>query len=900
VALGPGTRLGAYEILTLLGSGGMGEVYRARDTKLNRDVAVKVLPESLVTDPERLARFGREAQVLAALNHPNIAHIHGFEDSTGVPALIMELVEGPTLADRIARGPIPLDQALPIAKQIAEGLEAAHEQGIIHRDLKPANIKVRDDGTVKILDFGLAKALEPKQPSGVNVTQSPTITSPAMMTGVGMILGTAAYMSPEQTKGRPADKRSDVWAFGCVLFEMLTGTRAFGGDDITDTVVSIARDEPDWKALPSEVAADLRLVMKRCLTKDRAARIPDLSVVRFLIADGTVGTAALPSGSAVAAQRRTVFLVGMAIVLTAVVTGGVVRGSMRPQRRAPILSAHLNLTTSPELPIAIGNPDRSIAITPDGTAIITVNGTAVGAAGQLTVRRLDQLEPAPLKGAVGARAPFISPDGRWIGYFESGALKKAPISGGPSITICRVTGGTRGAAWGPNNTIVYATNDTSTGLAAVSGAGGEPRILTKPDTAHGEADHLFPSFLPGGRVVLFTIVMGGSGDNAVIAALDMKSGAVKILVRGASFAQYAASGHLLYASGGSLRAVRFNPDRLETLSDPVVVVDQVRTEASGAAQFAVSDTGSLVYVSGNSSDLENRALVWVDRHGREQPIGVVPRAYLYPRVSPDESRVAVAIADQEQDIWILDLTRQTLTRLTFGAAVEQYPVWMPDGRHVVFRSDRLGIPNVFRQSADGTGAIEQLTFEKAALIVPYAVTPDGTTLVMSAASHIAVERLGSREQITTIVEAQGIQGNATISPNGRWLAYNSTESGQPQIYVRPFPNVDEGRWQVSTNGGVKPMWAPNGQEIFYLAVPPDGGFMAVPVRTTNTFTFGNPTQLFDGRPYYTAPPGRTYDVTPDGQKFLMIKAPKAPDANTSRAVLILDWFEELQARVPTK
>jgi eukaryotic-like serine/threonine-protein kinase len=663
----------------------------------------------------------------------------------------------------------------------------------------------------------------------------------------------------------------------------------------------VLRAEPDWTVLPSEVTPGLKTVIKRCLVKDRVTRIPDVSVVRFLI-DDAVASQQLSSRAGGRSGANTMTFVGLVALIGMTVGGSWVWWIMRSRPGAPMTPAHFNLTLPSDLPNPGLNTDRSITIAPDGAHIVWVNRTAVG--GQLMVRGLDQLEPAPVRGIAGApRAPFISSDSRWIGYFDSGGdLKKVPMTGGPPITICRISGGTRGSAWGPDNLIVYATNDTSTGLAMVSADGGEPKILTRPDTAHGEVDHVFPSFLPGGRIVLFTIVTDGPIDNALIGTLDIKTGERKTLIQGASFAEYAASGHLLYASAGSLYAVRFDPDRLRILSDPVAVVDHLRTAQTGAAQFAVSQTGSLVYTTGISGNLDERALVWVDRHGREQPVTVAPRAYLHPRISPDGSRVAVAIADQEQDIWILDLLRPALTRLTFGSAVEQYPVWTPDGRRVVFRSDRSGIPNVFWQAADNTGTIEQLTFATQSLVIPHALTPDGNTLIVGTGSHIGIERLDNRQKITTVAEAQGSQGNAAVSPDGHWLAYNSTESGPPQIYVRPFPNVDAGRWQISTSGGFKPIWARNSQEVFYFGLAPESALMAVPVRINGTFTFGNPSKLFDGRPYFTAPPGRTYDVSPDGQKFLMIKAVQTAEANSMppQAVLILNWFEELKARVPAK
>jgi serine/threonine-protein kinase len=904
VALGPGTRLGAYEILSLLGRGGMGEVYRARDTRLEREVAVKVLPDLLSSDSERLARFEREAKTLAALNHPNIAHIHGIEDALGTPALVMELVEGPTLADRIAKGPIPPDEALPIAKQIADALEAAHEQGIVHRDLKPTNIKVREDGAVRVLDFGLAKALDPMTSTSTNPTLSPTLSVHA--TQAGVILGTAAYMAPEQARGRGADRRSDVWAFGVVVYEMLTGKRAFDGESITDIVAAIVRDEPNWTLLPSQVTPAMRTLLARCLAKDGRTRIPDMSVVRFLLADAE--TSRRDSGqSPVPVARRSVGVIAAAAAVAGAIVTSATAWWIAQSRPAPVpRPAHFVLGMPPDLPVETGGPDRSIVIAPDGAHIVSVNGTTAGVGGQLMVRSLDQTDAQPIKSVAFARAPFISPDSRWIGYFDANTLKKVPITGGPPVMICNVSGGSRGSTWGPDKTIVFATNDSSTGLLIVSADGGEPKVLTKPDPAHGELDHLFPSFLPGGRFVLFTIAAStGSVDDGMIAVLDLKTGERKTVVHGGSFAEYAASGHLLYASGGALHAIRFDLNRLEVLGDPVIVVDHLRTEASGATQFAVAPTGAFVYVTGGSGNSEERTLVWVDRQGREQPLSTPVRAYIHPRLSPDGARVAVAILDREQDIWILDLARHALTPLTFGPAAESYPLWTNDGRRVVFRSARSGIPNVFWQLADGTGSVEQLTSFTQFPTMAHAFASDGQTLVIQAGSHLATMRLDDRQKITMIAEAPGIQGNAALSPDGRWLAYNSTESGQPQIFVRPFPNVDAGRWQVSNSGGVRPAWGSGGQELFFVSTVNGigGSIMAVRVHTTGTFTYDTPTKLFDARPYYFAPPNRTYDVTPDGQRFLMIK-PAASTAETSdqpaKVEFVLNWFEELKPRVPLK
>jgi Tol biopolymer transport system component len=913
MALSPGTRLGPYEIRSALGAGGMGEVHRARDTKLNRDVAIKVLPDLLANDTERLTRFRREAQVLAALNHPNIAQVHGFEDSNGIQALVMELVEGPTLAERIAEGPIPLPEALPIAKQIAEALAAAHDQGIIHRDLKPANVKVRDDGTVKVLDFGLAKlvAPEPNGAGGGRVTQSPTVTSPAA-TLAGVILGTAAYMSPEQAKGRAADKRSDVWAFGAVLYEMLTGQRPFAGEDISDTLASVLKSEPDWSDLPGDVPPHIRMLLKRCLTKDRRQRMADISTALFVMSEAANFTPPPPlaSGQMAAMERpalwRLLLMPIAAAILLSAIVGTAVWLMTRP--------AGLRVTRFAIAPIGtaalqVDSQSRDLTITPDGRQIV-YKGRAGPTDAQFFVHALDQLEPTPLAGlGRQPRAPFSSPDGRWIGFIEPApvTLKKVAITGGPAISLCTLDSASRGATWGDDDSIIFATASPATGLQRVSSTGGEPTMLTKPNRERGEQDHLWPHFLPGGQAVLFTIIPTTGGvDAAQVAVLDLSTGTQKILMRGGSQAQYVSSGHLVYVAGDTLRAVPFNLRQLETAGAGIPVVSPVVTLPNGTAEFDIARDGTLVYATGGRGAAPERTLVWVDRQGNEEAINAAPRRpYLFPRLSPEGTRVALEIRDQENDIWVWSFARETLTRITTDPGIDQAPVWMPDGLRLVFTSTQGGsVGSLFWQAADGTGNAERLT-ESPNYQRPSAVLPDGGRVVFWEASaktstDVMMLSLEKDRRVQPLIQGPLVDRNAEVSPDGRWLAYESNGSGQMQVFVRPFPDVNTGRIQVSTAGGQQPLWARNGQELFYIAS--DEVLMSVPVKPGNTWTAGTPTRVIEGA-YFRRGGGndsRMYDVSPDGKRFLMLKQEVSASQPAVRIVVVQHWLEDLKRLVPTK
>jgi serine/threonine-protein kinase len=921
--LAPNTRFGPYQILSALGAGGMGEVYRARDTQLNRDVAIKVLLPTVANDPDRLARFRREAQLLASLNHPSIAHIYGIEEVGGTIALILELVEGEELSQRVWRGPMPVAEALPIARQIADALEAAHGQGIVHRDLKPANIKVSDDGAVKVLDFGLAKAIDPSAASGLEAN-SPTLSMHA--THAGVILGTAAYMSPEQAGGQPVDKRSDLWSFGVVLFEMLTGKPVFAGETVTHLLAAVLRSEPDWTALPPETPPAIQRLLRRCLVKDRKRRLDSAAAARLDLDEALAGltaeavTAAAPPP---AAGRRWV-----APTIAAVAAGALVAALATWQltRVPPVASQLVRFVVAPpDLVFSTSSLDHDIAITPDGTRFVYQTGTN-DQTSELHVRAIDQLEAVQLPGLTGARGPFISPDSRWIGFFSrlndagaimgSSALKKVSITGGPPIVIGRSEGEGMGASWGSDDTIVFATTDKSTGLLRVSAGGGDPTVLTRPDPRQGEFDHVLPFVLPGGGAVLFTIwQMNSNLEEARIAVLDVKTGERKTLVRGGTDAEYvdpspgSGAGYLVYAAAGTLRAVRFDPVRLEVLSDPVPIVGQVMTKPNGTGNFSISRTGALVHFVGSppvTQGIADRSLAWIDRNGREEPLSAATHAYLFPRLSPDGAKIVLDIRDHENDIWIWNLAGAALARITFDPTIDFSPVWTTDGSRVVFGSFRSDPTALYTQLADGTGNA-RLVLKDARPLAPNSMTPDGKYLVTRVGTvgeyDLGLVALEGVAKVQLLIHTKFNEQNGEVSPDGRWLAYQSNESGQDEIYVRPFPAVDEGRWQVSSGGGRHPAWSRNGRELFYTDTKAQA-LMAAPVQTTSNFGTGNPAKIVDMRAYITDPTARPYDVSPDGLKFLMVKKSTIGDrpASTSSGSMnvILNWFEELKARVPAR
>jgi serine/threonine protein kinase len=891
-----GTRFGSYEVAALIGVGGMGEVYRARDTNLKRDVALKVLPESLVNDANRLARLQREAELLASLNHTNVAQIYGLERSGGRTALVMELIDGPTLAERLADGALPPREALDIALQIAAALEAAHARGIVHRDLKPANIKLKPDGSVKVLDFGIAKSLDARAVSGPHQAALTTLA----MTEVGVVLGTAAYMSPEQARGKAVDTRTDIWAFGCVLYEMLVGRQAFDGDGGEHARPHGIERGPDWTSLPTTLSPVVRTYLERCLQNDLRQRVQAIGDVRLAL-EGAFDTAVSPTiAPGVTAQwRRVVFACAAATVASGAIVGSL---TWVATRQPPPRVSHLEIASSGASQVSVGYNDRDVAITPDGSRLAYVGNRGT----QIFVRALDT--PSPVVVFTGDRPSglFTSPDGQWLGFRDgAGLLKKVALTGGPVLTLATLDGAVpSGATWGPEDTIIVASEDVATGLQRVSPSG-TVEVLTRPDPARGEADHLWPEMLAGGRAVLFTITaLTGGLEAAQVAILDLETGTREILFRGGSHAHYVRSGHLIYGQEGALRAVAFDLARREIRSVPRTVVPDVVTSSRGGVHAVVARDGTLAYLSVGGAEGTSRTLVWVDRLGIETPIGAPPRPYFLPALSPDGARVSVFANDQESDLWLWDLGRSTLSRLTAVPGRDVLQIWTPDSRRVIFSSERAGGRNLFSVAADGTGAVERL-LESPNTQYPMALAPDGRRLIFSdetpqtSIDLMALELDGTR-RVTPLLQSRFVERNGAVSPDGRWLAYEADDSGRFEIYVRPYPDVTSGLSLVSTNGGTKPIWARSGQELFYVSST--GALMRVGVEGGPSWSATAPSVVVK-EGYFTNPVwwGRSYDISPDGTRFLMIKE-GGPDgaAPPPSLVVVQHWFEDLKRLVPAE
>jgi Tol biopolymer transport system component len=894
MSLPPGTRIGPYDVVGPLGAGGMGEVYRATDTNLKRQVALKVLPAALAADTERLARFQREAEVLAALNHPHIAAIYGLEKSGEVTALVMELVEGEDLAQRLTRGAVPLDDALPIARQIAEALEAAHEQGIIHRDLKPANIKVRPDGTVKVLDFGLAKALDPADShSAGNQANSPTITSPAM-TMRGVILGTAAYMSPEQAKGKPVDRRADIWAFGAVLFEMLTGSRAFDGEDVTETIISVITKDPDWSRLPPSTPPAVMTLLRRCLEKHAPKRLPHIGVARLeLEAPGPVpGAAATPPAAAPLKGSRIGVLgwAGMTVALAA----GIAGGTWWASRTAPAVPASIYRSTLliPSEQSLIGNaPSNRFALSPDAAhlAYVGMNGQTR----QLWLRALDGTTAQIITGTLGASSPFWSPDSRYVGFFAEGKLLKVDRAGGSAETIGQspfFAENVQGS-WGTGNVIIVgARNIRGEGLQRISAMGGTLEPLTSPDPSRGEDRHSFVHFLPDGRHFLYVAYQGIAPIATYVATLDRPGERVRLMEGGSNL--QVAQDALIFMRGNALVMQPFDPATRTLSGETVTIADPVLTNTAvpfGGA-FSVSAAGALAYQSATlESGIGSRGhkLVWRTRSGAEQVVIDDPSDYRNLSVDSEGRRAVVSqIGDQagRANLWIVDLARSVRRRFTFGTA-DRAGVWLPDGKGVIFTAAKEGRIDLYRKSTDGTGTESEVLSDerpKASL----GVSRDGRFLLFETGDDIWSLPLDGAAKPAPFVATEFEERYAQFSPDGHWVAYTSNESGRLEIYVRAFPG-GAGLVQVSPNGGDLPRWSADGTELFFYN---DGKMVAASVGTSGgRFDITSVTPLFDCR----RPDGfrrMFYDVAPDG-RFLMMAPDSAP--GPTPLTLVVNWRELL-------
>ncbi len=885
-----GKTIAHYRIEEKLGAGGMGEVYRAHDTRLGRDVAIKVLPDAFLRDPERLARFEREAQVLAALNHANVAAIHGVEESDGARFLVLEFVPGRTLAERLVAGPLPVEEALEICRQMAEALEAAHERGIIHRDLKPSNVKVTPEGKVKVLDFGLAKAFGPEA-AAADLSHSPTATY--RTGGEGAILGTAAYMSPEQARGKALDRRTDIWSFGCVLYELLSSRQAFGGETVTDTLAAVVRGEPDWNVLPAEVPAKIRYLLRRCLERDLKRRLQAIGEARIAIEEGLSGSAAAEAVpvAPLGWQRALPWALVGALVAALLASLWVLRQASQ-RVPAPVLRSAV---TVPAGEFSTRGFGPWLALSPDGTHLVYEGFR--GGTWLLFLRPMDQYQAVPLSGTEGATGPFFSADGQWVGFFVDGKLKKVSIQGGAPLTLCDVPDA-RGATWTPDDTIIF-TPTANSSLWRVAASGGTPQPLTTLDTKKGENSHRWPDILPGGKAVLF--VESGSGVSGVgeIAVLSLKTGKRRTLVELGMNPHYVPSGHLVYGQAGSLLAVPFDLDRLEVTGSPVPVLEDVDMDNStGAVDFSPSAKGSLIYVLGGGLGAAYSALVWVDRKGAERPIAAPPNPFGQPRLSPDGRRVAVNILGQNSDIWIYELARGALTRMTFQPGEDETPAWTSDGKRVAFSSSISGKPRtVFWKNADGSGSDEPL-LDSGYHTHLGSFSLDGRVLAYTdygsvGRGDIWVLPLEGDRKPRPFLQTPFNERDPKFSPDGHWIAYTSDESGRDEVYVQPFPGPG-GKWQVSTEGGYGPVWARNGRELFYRNADK---MMVVAVSTKPTFSAGPPRLLFEGSYTNSSRREANYDISPDGERFLMVKAAETHRAPTE-LYLVVNWFEELKRRVP--
>ena len=892
MALAAGDRIGPYEIVSPLGAGGMGEVYRAVDARLKRQVAIKILSPAFAADPGRLSRFEREAEVLASLNHPLIGAIYGVEESAHGTALVMELVDGPTLADRIEQGALPIDDAIGIASQIAEALEAAHEQGVVHRDLKPANIKLRDDGTVKVLDFGLAKPQDKSSTSHPDLANSPTMASPHVSIE-GMILGTAAYMSPEQARGKAVDKRTDVWAFGAVLYEMLSGVRAFDGEDATEIIAAVVKTTPDWSKLPPSTPKHIVTLIQQCLDKDRRTRIGDIAVARFVLSG-----AGQPAAGRVSSSSRSSRLLPAWIALALIVGGGL--GWFMRTRVLPLppttfaqISVQPAQFLTPSRSSGIRPSRLAFALSPDGRRLVYsgVQGDAIN----LYVRDLSRPEAIPMKGTENGLAPFFSADGSWIGFIAGNEIKKSPLSGGPPTTICTIASPNLwGASWADDDTIYFGARD---GIFKVPASGGTPAQVTKTDLTKNDR-HLLPHALPGGHAILYT-----SPPNVMFRSLD--SNEEHVVVEDAADARYVDGGYLMYMKSGTLLGAPFDAEAGKVSGAAVTLIDNVMqgVNASNAAdeteqgQFATSRAGHLVFAPGGITPSRTRQLMWVDRTGKAKPVAGIPvRPFLMPRLSPDEEKIAVEVradTSRETDVWVYDSARGSGTRLTFegGGA----PVWSPDGKSLasaglrLLKADGSGKP----EPIANTASFDQLpeSWARSANIVAFLQRPStdsyGIWTVSMAGAGPHTPKL--------FLESKWVMRYPEIAPDGRAIAYVSLETGSPELYVQAFPDGGE-KIRVSINTAAEPIWTANGKELLYRA---DTKFYSAVVHSTSPLKIDPPYLLFEAKPneYDMTTPLRSWDASADGRGFILPGDVPSKDTMVTQLQLIMNWSTELRRRL---
>jgi serine/threonine-protein kinase len=923
MTLSAGTKFAHYEISSLLGKGGMGEVYKAKDQKLGRDVAIKVLPEEFAKDADRVARFQREAKLLASLNHPNIAAIHGLEESNGTHFLVLELIEGDTLADRLKRSAIPVEESLKLALQIAEALEAAHEKGVIHRDLKPANIKVTPDGKVKVLDFGLAKAFAGEQ-SEANLSHSPTLSEAATMQGV--ILGTAAYMSPEQASGKTIDKRADIWAFGVVLFEMLTGRSLFAGDNVSQTLARVLERQPDFSLLPKNLHPKVGELLKRCLQKESKNRYHDIADIRLDLQEVLADPAGVLAQPGTVVEPRNKLRTILPWVAAAIIVAGVAVWYLKPSpppEPKQVARFEYELPEGQQFSIGPGGAIQyTFAVSPDGSQFVynTNNG--------LYLRSIKSLDARPIAGTdKDSLMPFFSPDGKSLGFWASSEqkLKKVAVSGGAPTDLCDTSSVILAPSWDSEDTILY--TDIMSGIMGVSANGGTPKTLIEGNfAAMGEKGlPLAPQMLPDGKTLLFSTGFSIVEDaNIQIEIQSLESGERKVVIEAGGSGRYLPTGHIVYSLGGNnnrnLFAVPFDLEKMEVTGDPVSVLEGVRG-------MALSESGTLVYVpapavlpGASSTTLSDTTLVWVDRQGKEEPLGAAPDAYQSLRISPDGTKIALAVraSGNNADIWIWDIPHKTKIKLTFDNAINLFPIWTPDGKRVVFYSlgGSKGLGGAYWKSEDGTGEAELLGSKPDRLIIPWSFSHDGKTAAIHEytlaplGADIGMMSMEGDREMKVLLQEEYWELEPQISPDGRYVAYLSDESGEGQIYVRSFPEM-KGRWQVSNDGGNSPLWSPDGRELFYRN---GDATTAVEVETDPTFKHGNPKILFRGTYLSDTPAANIsftpWDIDPDGKRFLMIKPPAtaAVESTTEETVtpvpqpkiiVVLNWFEELKDRVPT-